>query len=96
MQHFAVFTKISRIRFGILSICSDASHGPPTADITKRHVGDFGNLTADANGVIIVDYTDSIITLYDSIRSVLERTLIVHAMRDDGGTGGFSDSLTVG
>ena len=76
--------------------CLDTTHGPQTASIKGRHVGDFGNLTADALGVILVNFSDPIISLYDVIQSVVHRTLIVHAMRDDGGAGGFMDSMTVG
>ncbi len=33
----------------------DTGHGPRTADIGNRHVGDLGNLTTDANGMVNVD-----------------------------------------
>ena len=39
---------------------------------------------------------DWIIQLYNATQSILNRTIIVHLMRDDGGMGGFSDSTTTG
>lgn len=40
--------------------------------------------------------TDSIIQIYDGTQSILDRTVIVHRMRDDGGMGGNADSNTTG
>ncbi|CAF2074360.1 unnamed protein product, partial [Rotaria magnacalcarata] len=71
-------------------------HGPREADLGHRHVGDLGNLTANDNGIIIIELTDSIIDLYNATRSVANRTIVLHAMRDDGGKGGFPDSNTTG
>ncbi|CAF1052927.1 unnamed protein product [Rotaria sordida] len=71
-------------------------HGPPEADLTHRHVGDLGNLTANDVGVIIVELSDGIIDLYNATRSIANRTVVLHAMRDDGGKGGFPDSNTTG
>ncbi|UJR22136.1 hypothetical protein I4U23_025200 [Adineta vaga] len=71
-------------------------HGPREADIKNRHIGDLGNLTANENGIIIVEITDSIIDLYNATRSIANRTVVLHAIRDDGGKGGFPDSNTTG
>ncbi|CAF1215382.1 unnamed protein product [Rotaria sp. Silwood1] len=71
-------------------------HGPREADLKHRHVGDLGNLTANDNGIIIVELSDSIIDLYNVTRSIANRTIVLHAMRDDGGKGGFPDSNTTG
>lgn len=76
---------------------SDTPHGPPTANISNRHVGDLGNLTTDDNGTIVMDLADSIIQLFDNTPQFIgNRTLILHAMRDDGGKGGFPDSNSTG
>jgi hypothetical protein len=75
---------------------SDTSHGPRTANITNRHVGDLGNLTADSNGTVSVNITDSIIQLYNITQSIINRTIIIHAMSDDGGTTGVNDSAVTG
>lgn len=71
-------------------------HGPREAGITQRHVGDLGNITTDASGSVNVDITDSIIQLYNETQSIVNRTIVVHRMSDDGGQGGFTDSTTTG
>ncbi|CAF3709272.1 unnamed protein product, partial [Adineta steineri] len=71
-------------------------HGPRTANIMNRHVGDLGNLTTDPSGMVKVDINDSIIQLGYNNRSIVDRTIVVHLLRDDGGMGGFSDSNTTG
>ena len=54
--------------------------GPDTAE---RHVGDMGNLEADASGAAKLDYVDHEISLTDDQRSVIGRSVIVHAKADD-------------
>ncbi|CAF0803632.1 unnamed protein product [Adineta steineri] len=39
---------------------------------------------------------DAIIDLYNETRSIANRTIVLHAMRDDGGKGGFPDSNSTG
>ncbi|CAF0978598.1 unnamed protein product [Adineta ricciae] len=72
------------------------SHGSITEDINHRHVGDLGNVTSNSNGHIHIDIKDSIIQLCNATQSITNRTIVLHAMRDDGGKGGFSDSNTTG
>ncbi|CAF3970752.1 unnamed protein product [Rotaria sp. Silwood2] len=74
----------------------NTTHGPRTADIRNRHVGDLGNLTTNENGTVDIDMEDWIIQLYNETQSIVNRTIIVHRLRDDGGQGGFSDSNTTG
>lgn len=74
----------------------DTLHGPQEADINHRHVGDLGNVTANDNGVVVIEMSDAIIDLYNATRSIANRTVVLHAMRDDGGKGGFPDSNTTG
>ncbi|UJR22078.1 hypothetical protein I4U23_025144 [Adineta vaga] len=74
----------------------NTSHGPMTADITGRHVGDLGNLVMNANGSVYVNFTDSIIQLYNMTQSIINRTIIIHFNRDDGGLGNSSTSNTTG
>jgi len=74
----------------------DTLHGPRTANITSRHVGDLGNITSDAYGVAIIRMEDGIIQLYNATQSILNRTVVVHLFRDDGGESGASDSTTTG
>jgi len=55
-------------------------HGAPTA--TKRHVGDMGNIMANAKGVAKIDYIDPMIA-FSGPHSILGRGVIVHAKPDD-------------
>ncbi|XP_026480603.1 superoxide dismutase [Cu-Zn] [Ctenocephalides felis] len=68
-------------------------HGGPDSAI--RHVGDLGNLVADADGNAKVKITDSQISLQGPM-SVIGRTLVVHADPDDLGLGGHELSKTTG
>lgn len=57
-----------------------APHGGP--DDAQRHVGDLGNLDADADGVAKYDRVDKLITL-DGENSILGRGMMIHAKADD-------------
>lgn len=57
-----------------------APHGGP--DDAQRHVGDLGNLEADADGVAKYDRVDKLITL-DGENSILGRGMMIHAKADD-------------
>jgi Cu-Zn family superoxide dismutase len=48
----------------------------------ERHVGDLGNIKADAKGVAKIDIKDKLVKL-EGTNSVLGRALIVHAKADD-------------
>jgi Cu-Zn family superoxide dismutase len=74
----------------------DTLHGPREADIMNRHIGDLGNVTADEHGLVVVEMSDGLIDLYNATRSIGNRTIVLHAMRDDGGKGGFPDSNSTG
>jgi Cu-Zn family superoxide dismutase len=68
------------------------NHGGPKSAV--RHAGDYGNIRS-YNGVAQFDFTDdqtSIIGKY----SIIGRSLIVHADKDDLGLGGHPLSLTTG
>lgn len=55
-------------------------HGGP--DSEKRHVGDLGNITADASGVAKKDYVDPVLT-FDGPNSIIGKGVILHADPDD-------------
>ena len=74
---------------------TNAPHGGPLDPEGKRHAGDLGNVTADAEGVIDATITDAHISLIGD-RSVVGRALVLHADADDLGRGGFPDSITTG
>ena len=56
------------------------SHGSPSDSI--RHVGDLGNIEADANGKAHLEYIDKIITL-EGKHSIIGRSVIIHKNEDD-------------
>lgn len=55
-------------------------HGARTGD--KRHVGDLGNIEANASGTARVDFVDAHLT-FSGHNSILGRGLIVHEKPDD-------------
>jgi len=73
-------------------VCDDAKctgdHFNPTGqphagpDATKRHVGDLGNIEADAQGNATYSYVDSV-TKLNGPDSIIGRAVIVHADADD-------------
>ncbi|XP_011874475.1 PREDICTED: superoxide dismutase [Cu-Zn]-like [Vollenhovia emeryi] len=69
------------------------SHGGP--EHSERHIGDLGNVIADANRVAIVNITDCVIQLSGE-RSIIGRTLVVHEDADDLGLGGVELSKETG
>eukprot|EP00943_MAST-04B_sp_MAST-4B-sp1_P005417 g5417.t1 len=69
------------------------THGGPNDE--NRHVGDLGNILADANGVAKGSMSDHLIKLNGST-SVVGRSIMVHAGEDDLGKGGNDDSLKTG
>ncbi|KAG0228025.1 Cu,Zn-superoxide dismutase [Mortierella sp. GBAus27b] len=71
------------------------SHGNP--ENVDRHVGDLGNITANAEGLATLEYEDKHNLLkLNGPYSVIGRTIVVHKDQDDLGAGGHTDSLTTG
>lgn len=60
------------------------THGAPSD--SERHIGDLGNIIADASGTSNVDITDDKITLTGPY-SVAGRAIVVHEKTDDLGKG---------
>jgi Cu-Zn family superoxide dismutase len=52
-------------------------------DAPERHVGDMGNIQADASGKAKLEYVDHQISLTNDDRSVIGRSVVVHAKADD-------------
>ncbi|XP_077864012.1 uncharacterized protein LOC100367813 [Saccoglossus kowalevskii] len=71
----------------------DMDHGAPTDKI--RHVGDLGNIVADAKGRVSTIITDDQISLVGSY-SIIGRAFVVHEGEDDLGKGGDEGSRTTG
>lgn len=72
----------------------NVNHGSPT-DKT-RHVGDLGNIMADANGTAVINFNDTVITLSDKDKDndIDNRTVVIHAGKDDLGVN-TSDSGSI-
>jgi hypothetical protein len=51
------------------------THGAP--EDSERHVGDFGNVTADSNGKAQVTFTDKQASLFGPL-SIVGRTIVVY------------------
>ena len=56
-------------------------HAGPDAD--ARHVGDMGNIEVDASGAAKLDYLDHSMSLSNDERSIIGRSVVVHAKADD-------------
>ena len=56
-------------------------HAAP--DATARHVGDMGNIEADTSGAAKLDYLDHNMSLANDERSIIGRSVVVHAKSDD-------------
>jgi Cu-Zn family superoxide dismutase len=69
------------------------THGGPDDEV--RHVGDLGNVEANAEGVAEGSITDSLIQLSGE-HTVVGRSIMVHAGVDDLGKGGHELSSTTG
>jgi len=52
-------------------------------DAPERHVGDMGNVQADASGKATLEYVDHQISLTNDERSAIGRSVVVHAKADD-------------
>ncbi|CAA9586278.1 Superoxide dismutase [Cu-Zn] precursor [uncultured Synechococcales cyanobacterium] len=57
-----------------------APHGGPSQ--AKRHVGDLGNVEADATGRAVLTIQDPVTSLSGS-HSIISRSVVVHAKADD-------------
>ena len=61
-------------------------------DAPERHVGDMGNVEADASGKAKLEYVDHQISLTTDERSAIGRSVVVHAKADDLKTQPAGDS----
>merc|ERR1712142_941974 len=71
------------------------THGAPTDTHGARHAGDSGNVVAGDDGVAKLDISDKMISLTGE-RSIIGRTMVIHADVDDLGKGGHELSKTTG
>jgi len=79
-------------------LSSAGAHFNPTnqphagPDAAARHEGDMGNVEADASGKAKLDYVDHQISLTNDAKSVIGRSVVVHAKPDDLKTQPSGDS----
>ena len=70
------------------------THGCP--GMTKRHVGDLGNIKTNGKGEAKYTFYDNLIKLRRNKSNIIGRGLIIHEDQDDCGKGGHAESLTTG
>jgi Cu-Zn family superoxide dismutase len=58
-----------------------SAHGAPSAD--PHHAGDFGNVTADPDGRVHVEFTTRSVTVEAGPNSAVGHAVILHANPDD-------------
>jgi Cu-Zn family superoxide dismutase len=70
------------------------THGCP--GMSKRHVGDLGNIKTNDKGEAIYTFFDDVIKLRGNKCNIIGRGLIIHEDEDDCGKGGNAESLKTG
>ena len=70
------------------------THGSP--GMSKRHVGDLGNIKTNNKGEARYTFYDNVIKLRGIKCNIIGRGLIIHEDEDDCGKGGNSESLKTG
>ena len=70
------------------------NHGSRESEI--RHVGDFGNIEADENGVAKINMVIPSGSSLFNEDSLIGKTLVIHADEDDHGLGGDAGSEATG
>ena len=72
-----------------------ATHGSQASE--TRHVGDFGNIEANGDGVATIDVEVDNASLFDGLNLIVGLPVVVHALPDDLGSNPDSeDSLKTG
>jgi Cu-Zn family superoxide dismutase len=70
------------------------THGCP--GMSKRHVGDLGNIKTNNKGQARYTFYDNVIKLRGTKSNIIGRGLIIHEDKDDCGKGGNAESLKTG
>ena len=70
------------------------THGCP--GMSKRHVGDLGNIKTNNKGEARYTFYDNVIKLRGTKCNIIGRGLIIHEDEDDCGKGGNAESLKTG
>jgi Cu-Zn family superoxide dismutase len=64
--------------------------------MSKRHVGDLGNIKTNNKGEARYTFYDNVIKLKGTKCNIIGRGLIIHEGEDDCGKGGNAESLKTG
>ncbi|KAL9645765.1 hypothetical protein ABK040_003497 [Willaertia magna] len=80
VHQFGQLNLTSGLDFGSHFNPTGVPHGLPYAE---RHMGDMGNLTSDANGMIVFDNTFDLLQ-FSGVNSIIGRGLVLHNDTDDG------------
>ncbi len=70
------------------------THGCP--GMSKRHVGDLGNIKTNNKGEARYTFYDNVIKLRGTKCNIIGRGVIIHEDEDDCGNGGNAESLKTG
>lgn len=70
-------------RDSIKKFGGSASHFLGDGSLAWRHVGDLGNIVADASGAAVASFEEPVATLAGE-HSVVGRSVVIHAAADDG------------
>lgn len=86
---------------GCKSCCSHfnpygVKHGGINDLLTRRHLGDLGNIEANSQGVVDTIIYDRFIRLSGTTRNIIGRSVVVHQDEDDLGQGGDVESSKTG
>jgi Cu-Zn family superoxide dismutase len=73
-----------------------STHGCPGMSMSKRHVGDLGNIRTNSKGEAKYTFYDNVIKLRGTKCNIIGRGLIIHEDKDDCGLGGNAESLKTG
>ena len=97
-QHGFHIHQSGDLREGCNSLCahfnpSGKNHGGPNDK--ERHVGDLGNIEPNSKGEVNKTMYDTKIKLGGK-NSIIGRSIVIHADRDDLGKGGDAESLKTG
>lgn len=95
IHEFGVWSEDGMASGGHFNPAKEPHAGP---EKPKRHVGDLGNITANANGHATLDLEDSILSFHGP-HSIIGRGLVVHEKIDDlktQPTGNAGGRLAVG
>jgi Cu-Zn family superoxide dismutase len=71
------------------------SNALSSSSSSVRHVGDLGNVIADASGVVHLNILNPLMSLQGE-HSIVGRSIVIHAMPDDLGCGGNEESTKTG